>query len=130
MERGLRAEPMLAQQLCQHRRHNPVEGVATGDAQHAPFGAPYIGEICTFIDLSLRRWLRCRLALRSRDARNLYDRGLGLLFGQRRVDVLMRFKVLDQPQITSWIFSSCAGWRTPRDKSFATSLSAFNAMSS
>jgi hypothetical protein len=43
MERGLRAEPMLAQQLCQHRRHNPVEGVAAGDAQHAPFGAPVNG---------------------------------------------------------------------------------------
>ena len=62
------------------------------------------------MDLSLRRWLRCRLALRSRHARNLYNRGLGLLFGQRRVDVLMQFSVLEiKPNITSWIFLELRG---------------------
>src|ERR1700677_3450355 len=57
---------------------------------HAPVGAPYIWEMRSFRDLSPRRWLRWRLAIRSRDARNFYDRGLGLLFGQRRVHVLRR----------------------------------------
>ena len=65
MERGLGAKTVLPQQLRQHRRHDPVKRVAAGDAQHASFGAPNIGEIRALMDLSLRRGLRCRLAFRS-----------------------------------------------------------------
>ena len=70
------------------------------------------------------------LAFRAGDARKLDHRRLGLLIGEHPVEVIVRFKILDQSKHFLRIFSSWASCTTPRDMSLPTSRSAFKAMSS